>query len=79
MSLITKTLHLKVNCVTLTQTLFHPRNGAHGIPFENIEVTDAIPGEEWSGHPSMGPIHRFLSIWQPTLKQSIYNSLPSIT
>ena len=67
MSLVTKTLHLKVDCVTLVQTLFHPRDGAHGIPFEDIEVTDAIPVEERPGHSSMGPIHRLLSIQQSAL------------
>ena len=52
-----KTLYLKVDCVTLIQTLLHPHDGTHAIPFEDIEVTDAIPVEEWPGHSSMGPIH----------------------
>jgi hypothetical protein len=59
---MTKRLHLKVDCVSLIETLFHPCDGAHGIPFKDIEVTDAVLVEEWSGHPSMGPIHRLLRI-----------------
>jgi hypothetical protein len=66
-----KRLHLKVNRITIIETLFHPCHGAHSIPFEDIEVADAIPVEEWPGHAPMGPIHRLLSIRQSTLEQSI--------
>jgi hypothetical protein len=63
--------HLKVNCVSLIETLFHLHDGVYGIPFKDIEVTDAVPVEEWPGHPSMGPIHHLLSIRQLTLEQRI--------